>query len=71
MAPYALSLGIIKPFAANFGGRPMDQCPYLVPRVHGKRSGMEWADILAQTADLMDARYRRMELEKWLPVRRG
>ena len=71
MAPYALALGIIKPFAANFGGRPLEQCPYLVTRVHGKRSGMEWADLLAQTADLMDARYRRMELEKWLPVRRG
>jgi len=71
MAPFALALGIIKPFAANFGGRPMDQCPYLVTRVHGKRSAMEWAEILAQTADMMDARYRRGEIEKWLPIRRG
>ena len=70
MAPYALSLGIIKHYAANFGGRPLEQCPYLVTRVHGKRSAMEWADILAETADKMDARYRRGELEKWLPVRK-
>ena len=70
MAPYALALGIIKPYAANFGGRPLEQCPYLVTRVHGKRSAMEWADILAETADKMDARYRRGELEKWLPVRK-
>ena len=70
MAPYALAMGIIKPYAANFGGRPLDQCPYLVTRVHGKRSAMEWADILAETADKMDARYRRGELEKWLPNRR-
>ena len=70
MAPYALAMGIIKNYAANFGGRPLDQCPYLVTRVHGKRSAMEWADILAETADKMDARYRRGELEKWLPGRR-
>ena len=71
MAPYALAMGIIKPFAANFGGRPLDQCPYLVTRVHGKRSAIEWAELLAHTADLMDARYRRGEIEKWLPIRRG
>ena len=70
MAPYALAMGIIKPYAANFGGRPLDQCPYLVTRIHGKRSAMEWADILAETADKMDARYRRGELEKWLPNRK-
>lgn len=70
MAPYALSLGIIKPFAKNFGSRPLDQCPYLVTRVHGKRTAIEWADLLAQAADMMDARYRRMEIEKWLPTRK-
>lgn len=70
LAPYALSLGIIKPFAKNFGGRPIDQCPYLTTRVHGKRTAEEWAQILAQTADLMDARYRRMEIERWIPIRR-
>lgn len=70
MAPYALALGIIKPFAKNFGSKPIDQCPYLMTRVHGKRSAIEWADLLAQTADLMDARYRQMEIEKWIPIRK-
>ena len=70
MAPYALSMGIIKTYAANFGGRPLEQCPYLVTRVHGKRSAIEWAQILADTADMMDARYRRGEVEKWIPIRR-
>ncbi len=69
MAPYALSMGIIRPFAANFGSRKLDQCPYLVTRVHGSRTPGEWADLMAQTADMMDARFRRMELEKWTAVR--
>ena len=65
MAPFALSLGIIHPFARGFGARKLDQCPYLVTKVHGKRTAQEWANLLADTADLMDARYRRMEIEKW------
>lgn len=69
MAPFALSLGIIHPFAKNFGSIKMDQCPYLVTRVHGKRSAEEWAELLADTADLIDAKYRRMEVEKWIAPR--
>ena len=65
MAPFALALGIIHPFARNFGSRKLDQCPYLMPRVHGRRTADEWADMMAQTADLMDARQRRAEYEKW------
>ncbi len=67
MAPYALTLGIIHPFARNFGARKIDQCPYLMTRVHGKRTADEWADMIVTTADLMDARQRRMEYEKWIP----
>lgn len=69
MAPYALSLGIIRPFAKNFGSRKLEQCPYLVTRVHGKRTAAEWAELMAQAADMMDARYRKMEIEKWTAVR--
>ena len=65
MAPFALSLGIIMPFSRNFGSIRMDQCPYLVSRIHGKRTAEEWAEMIADTADLIDSRYRRMEIEKW------
>ncbi len=65
MAPFALSLGVIHPFAKNFGSIKMDQCPYLVTRVHGKRTAEEWAELIADTADLIDSKYRRMEIEKW------
>ena len=69
VAPFALSLGVIVPFAKQFGARKLNQCPYLVTRVHGKRTAEEWAYLFADAADAMDARYRRMELEKWLDIR--
>ena len=68
LAPYALAMGVIKPFAKAFGRRKMDQCPYLVTRVHGKRTAEEWAQIMADTADMMDAKSRRMMVEKWTAV---
>ena len=70
MVPFALALGIIKPFAKNFGGKGLDSCPYIFIKGSGKRSASEWAQVIAQVADLMDARYRRMEIEKWLPIRK-
>jgi len=67
MAPFALALGIIHPFARNFGSIKLPQCPYLVTKLHGMRTAEEWAELMADTADRIDARYRRMEIEKWLP----
>ena len=64
-APYALALGVIKPFARSFSRRQMDQCPYLITRVHGKRTATEWAQLMIQAADMLDARAKSMELEKW------
>jgi len=69
LAPYALALGVIMPFARNFGSRKLDQCPYIVTPVSGKRTAEEWAEILAEAADKIDARYRRMEIEKWTAIR--
>lgn len=69
MAPYALALGVLKPFTAAFGKRKLDQCPYLVTKVHGKRSAQDWATLMTKTAAAMDARYRQMELERWSAIR--
>jgi len=70
LAPYALAMGVIKPFAAAFGRRKLDQCPYLISRVSGKRSAEDWAMLLADTADMMDAKSRRMMIEALLNLRR-
>lgn len=68
LAPYALAMGVVNPFANAFGRRKLDQCPYLVSRVHGKRTAPEWGRLMADVADMMDAKARRMEVEKWLAV---
>lgn len=68
LAPYALALGVLRPFAMAFGRRKLDQCPYLVTRVHGKRTAEEWGLLMAGVADMLDAKARRMQLEKWVPV---
>ena len=65
MAPFALSLGVIHPFARNLGSMKLEQCPYLISRVTGKHTAEEWAEMIADTADLIDSRYRQMEVRKW------
>ena len=67
-APYALARGVMGPFARAFGGRKFDQCPYLVTRVSGRRTAEEWGVILQDTADIMDAKARRLQVEKWVPL---
>lgn len=69
LAPYALALGVMKPYAAAFGKRKLPQCPYLVTKVHGKRTAGEWADVMTQIVTMMDARYRQLEAERWTAIR--
>ena len=69
LAPYALAMGVMKPYAAAFGKRKLPQCPYLVTKVHGKRTAAEWADTMTAIVTLMDARYRQLEAERWTAIR--
>jgi len=68
MAPHALAMGVINPFARTFGRRKLDQCPYLVSRVTGKRTAEDWGHLMADAADMMDAKSRRMMIEKWTAI---
>ena len=69
MAPYAVALGVIQPFAKCFAGRKIAPCPYLMCGIQSRRSASDWAAILADTADRLDARQRRMQVEKWSAIR--
>ena len=68
MAPYALAMGVINPYARTFGRRKLEQCPYLYTRVTGKRTAEDWGHLMADAADMMDAKSRRMQIEKWTAV---
>lgn len=67
-APYAIALGVMGPFGRAFGGRKLDQCPYLVTNITGRRTAEEWGHLLQDTADIMDAKSRRMQIERWIPL---
>ena len=69
LAPYALALGVIAPFSRAFGRRKLERCPYIVTRAKDVQAAEDWANIMAETADRMDEKFRQMQLEKWVPVR--
>lgn len=66
MLPHAIAMGVDTRFAKNFGDQKMPQCPYFAAREDRKRTAAEWALMLRKAADRMDARQRKMQLEKWL-----
>lgn len=68
MVPYAMALGVDGIFAQQFGTAPVPDCPYLTTGRSVKRSAADWAVLLRQTADAMDRRQKRMQLEKWVPI---
>ncbi len=68
MAPYALALGVINPYAKAFGRRSFNQCPYLYTPITGKHTAEEWGYLMADAADMMDAKSRRMMVEKWTAI---
>ena len=68
MAPYALAMGVINPYARVFGRRNLGHCPYLITKTTVKRTAEEWGHLMADTADLMDHLSRQMQLERWFAV---
>ena len=69
LVPYALAMGVLKPFARNFAGRKLQLCPYMITGIQTKKTAAEWAMIIRQMADRMDYRKNQMEIERWLPIR--
>ena len=69
MAPYALALGIIRPYANTFGRRKLEHCPYLYTRNDaGRKTAQEWGELMRDTALKMDARAKQMQIERWFAV---
>ena len=68
LAPYALAMGVIRPYSLAFGRRKLSQCPYLITPIHGNRTAEEWATLMGDVADMLDYKERRMRFEKWFAV---
>lgn len=68
--PYAIAMGVDTRFAKHFGDQKIPPCNYLSAREDRYRTAAEWALLLRKTADRMDSRQRKMQLEKWLMLSR-
>ena len=64
MAPYALALGISKPFGKSFRGKRMSACPYLTTGMDGHLTAEEWCQTMERAAHALDHRQKRLFLER-------
>lgn len=64
LAPYALALGMDKIFAHHFGRLRLPECTYLICGNHRQMTASEWAALLRSTVDTLDARAKRLPLER-------
>lgn len=69
MAPYAIALGVGKPFARAFGRRKLPPCPYFITRVQGKRTALEWLTLMTGAVAIMDDRWQRTLTNRWKAIR--
>lgn len=63
MAPCAMALGADMAFARRFGNRPLPQCPYLSIKGSTDRSALQWAQLMRQTAAIMDSGLRQSRVD--------
>ena len=64
LMPYALALGVEKPFARRFGKVTLAECSYLDAPVRGELTPAQWASLLRQVADRLNRRQRRLKYEQ-------
>ena len=69
LAPFALALGVEKAFAKRFGRHKLPPCPYFVCGVHGRMDALDHARFMAEAAQILDERQRRMAWEKYAVIR--
>lgn len=66
LAPYAMALGVLKPFAKRFGATQLTSCPYLTSGLDGHMSAEEWSSVMEKAAQTLDLRQRRLPLDRLL-----
>ena len=64
LAPYALALGVDKRFARRFGKTKLVEAGFLHSTDHRAETASQWAALLRQTADLLNARQKRLPYER-------
>ena len=65
LLPYAMALGVEIPFARRFGKQKLAPCPYFTCGVRNRMTAEEWTRFFRETADILDERYRRQQVEQY------
>jgi len=66
MAPYALAMGVQKPFAASFRSKQLSACSYLTTGMDGHMTASEWCQIMERAVQALDHRQKRLFLERFI-----
>lgn len=65
LAPYALALGLDRRFARRFDRLKLQECNYLIVGNRRHMSASEWARVLRLVVDILDAKAKRLPLERF------
>ena len=64
MAPYALAMGVQRPFAQSFRNKKFSGCSYLTTGMDGHMTAAEWCQVMERAVQSLDARRKRLFLEQ-------
>ena len=64
LVPYAIALGVGRPFAKAFGKRRLSACSYLTTGMDGHMNALEWYHIMERAVRTLNARQKRLWLER-------
>ena len=64
LAPFALALGVDRAFARRFARLRLPECTYLMGGARGQMTAAEWAARLRGAVNTLDAKAKRLPLEK-------
>ena len=64
LAPYAMALGVDKPFARQFGSEKLPPCPYLSVSHEAPATARQWNQLLREAISVLDERQKPVLLQK-------
>ena len=64
MAPYALALGVQKPFAASFKGKKLNSCSYLTTGMDGHLNATQWSLLMERAMNSLNSRQKQLPLDR-------
>lgn len=65
LAPYALALGVDRKFARHFDRLRLQECNFLIVENRRQMKASEWAKTLRTVVDTLDAKAKRLPLERF------